>query len=67
MALNITDEMRKRYENYLKIAEPYTDEELDAIPYDAHHDYNRMNATMAKKLFDAEKNPNIKCQRDIFR
>lgn len=67
MVLNITDEMRKKYEENLKKAEPYSDKEISELQLDGEMDIDRYNATFAKKILDAEKNPNIKCQRDIFR
>ena len=64
---SLSDEDRKKYEEDLKKAEPYSDKEISELQLDGKMDIDRYNATFAKKILDAEKNPNIKCQRDIFR
>lgn len=54
MVLNITEEDRKRFEEYLKKAEPYSKEEFEKIEYDATVDVDRMNATKAKFFLEGK-------------
>lgn len=59
MVSNITDEQRKKYEDYLSKAEPYTEEELAQQEYDSPfglYDLARMKATFAKKALDDKLN-----------
>lgn len=45
----LTNEMRKKYEEWLQKAEPYTEEERKSLlEDDPNYDDDRMNATIAK-------------------
>ncbi|MDD6174527.1 MAG: hypothetical protein PUC59_02020 [Firmicutes bacterium] len=48
----LTKEDRARLEEDLKKAEPYTEEEADALELDGPYDFDRMNATLAKKFLE---------------
>ncbi len=48
----LTKEDRARLEEDLTKAEPYTEEEADALEFDGPYDFDRMNATLAKKFLD---------------
>ena len=54
MVSNITEEDKKRFEEYLKKAEPYSKEEFEGLEYDAPFDIDRMNATKAKFFLEGK-------------
>ena len=45
-------ESRAFWEEILSRAEPYSKEEADALELDGPYDFNRMNATFAKKFLE---------------
>ncbi len=57
MGTNLSEEQRRDLEAILAKAEPYTDEEFDAIPLDGKHspeEYARMLATGAKRILEGK-------------
>ena len=54
MVSNITDERRKELEFIMSKAEPYSDDELDQLEYDAPVDIDRIKATRAKMILEGK-------------
>lgn len=54
MDSNITEERRKELEIMMSKAEPYSDDELDQLEYDAPVDIDRIKATRAKMILEGK-------------
>ena len=52
MEHNLSKERLEQLKATLEAAEPYTQEEMDGIPFDEECDINRMRASLAKKILE---------------
>ena len=52
MELNLSKDEVEMYRRWYAEAEPYTEEEIIAIPLDADYDRKRMNAHSAKVILE---------------
>lgn len=54
MASRIPESKKQELREYLKLHEPYSQEEIDAMPWDRPSDLERMAATFAKMALEAD-------------